>query len=106
MASEFALQYFELSKEELLQLDSHIFNQLRQEMGDQEFIDQWKLTQEEYSYLINDIQSEEFIDDIPIDEEETQVTETTEAEQEAYEDGDEGETYEAHYIENGQEMDE
>jgi hypothetical protein len=42
-----------LSKEDLLQLDQSTLNNLRHEMGDQEFIDHWRLTQEEYSYLIN-----------------------------------------------------
>lgn len=55
MTSEFAQQYLPLSKEELLELEPSVLNQLRQEMGDQEFIDQWKLTQEEYSYLINEL---------------------------------------------------
>jgi hypothetical protein len=57
MTSEFAQQYVNHTKEELLELSPSILNQLRQEMGDQAFIDQWKLTQEEYSYLINELEA-------------------------------------------------
>lgn len=74
MTSEFAQQYINLSKEELLQLDPSVLSQLRQEMGDQEFIDHWTLTQEEYSYLIND-EGEEATETAPV--EQTQVTTTT-----------------------------
>ena len=56
MTSTSAQNYFDLSKEELLQQDPEVLNQLRQQLGDQEFIDQWKLTQEEYSYLINGLE--------------------------------------------------
>lgn len=51
----FLEKHTNLTKEELLQLDFSELNKLRQEMGDQEFIDHWTLTQEEYSYLINQI---------------------------------------------------
>jgi hypothetical protein len=42
--TDFAEQYLEISKEELLQLDPEVLNQIRQSMGDQEFIDHWQLT--------------------------------------------------------------
>lgn len=59
-------KYQSLTKEELLQVDLSELNNLRQEMGDQEFIDQWKLTQEEYSYLINQIPESILVSETPV----------------------------------------
>jgi hypothetical protein len=61
MSGNTSKNYLDLTKDELLQLDPHVLNQLRHQLGDQEFIDQWKLTQEEYSYLINGIEEPEII---------------------------------------------
>lgn len=67
-------KYVSLSKEELLQLDLSELSNLRQEMGDQQFIDQWKLTQEEYSYLINQIPESVIISETPVKKQTEVVT--------------------------------
>ena len=66
MAPSLLEKYQGLSKEELLQLDLSELSNIRQEMGDQQFIDQWKLTQEEYSYLINQIPESIVITETPV----------------------------------------
>lgn len=45
--------YYKMSKEELLEnVDSTTLNQIRNTLGDQQFIDQWKLSEADYNQII------------------------------------------------------
>jgi len=46
-------QYFSMSREELLNtIDPVTLNQIRNTMGDQHFIDQWKMSEADYNNII------------------------------------------------------
>lgn len=59
MTSELVEQHKDLTKEELLKLEPTLLRDIRHEMGDQEFIDHWNFTQDEFTDLINDFEEED-----------------------------------------------
>ena len=58
--------YYKMDKEELLaKVDRVTLNQIRNTLGDQKFIDQWKLSEAEYNTLIGDETHTETVETIP-----------------------------------------